>query len=244
MSPAKSAVYIGLMAIFALSISLASPALAQQSTRIGLKMYDVESGKLLYEAQRTIKSANGRVTERTVFSKAGGAPIQQSETVYDEATLKLISHNMEDTRLGLMEEVTVSDGKVRFTYREAKDEEPDKDEMDWADNIIIAATIMPLLRRNWDKIAAGEEVVFELIVVSRQGTVTFRLKTDSTAKVNGEPVTVVVMEPDSFFIRALVDPMFFSVADAPPHRLLRYAGRTSVKADDGDDQDLRVEYSY
>ena len=235
----------GLAAVAFISVVLFHPAVrAQDSTRIGLKMFHGESGKHLYEAERTIESADGRVTERTVFRKASGEAIQQSETVYDDASLKLISHQMKDSRLGLEEEVTVSEGKIKFVYREAGDEEVEKDEEDWADNMIIAPTIMPLLRRNWDKLVAGEEVVFELVVASRQGTITFRLRKEAQAGVHGEPATVVVMEPDSFLIRALVNPMFYTVADAAPHRLLRYAGRTTVKADDGGDQDLRVEYSY
>lgn len=229
----------------AFALGAVTPTHAQESARIGLKMYHMKSGKLLYEAERVIENADGRVTERTVFARPGGGEsIQESETVYEEASLKLISHNMKDSRLGLTEEVTVSSGKVKFAYREDKEEDVDEDEMDWSDDMIIGATVMPLLRRNWEKIKKDEEVVFELIVASRQGTVSFRLRKDAMAKVGGEPVTVVVMEPDSFLIRSLVDPMYFSVADTAPHRLLKYAGRTSVKADDGDDQNLRVEYSY
>ncbi len=52
------------------------------------------------------------------------------------------------------------------------------------------------------------------------------------------------MDPDSWLIRQLVDPLFFYFDPEPPHRLLEYRGRVSIKSDDGDDQDLRITYHY
>lgn len=220
------------------------PNAAESAQKIKLGMYHKESNKLLYEAERTIETSGGRVTERTVFVWPGNTPIQESETVYEQSSLKLISHRMNDSRIGLMEEINVAGGKVNIKFREAKGEDVESDELDWTNDMIVSATILPLLRRNWKKVQAGEDVVFKLIVASRQGTVSFRLRKKSAAEIDGQPVTIVVLEPDSFIIRALVDAMYFSLADAPPHRLLRYVGRTSVKTDEGDDQDLRVRYTY
>lgn len=228
----------------AASALLSSGAFAAETERIGLKMYHKESGKLLYTGEREITRDGARVTERTVFKKPDGTTVQVSTTSFEGEPLKLISHELEDLRLGLTEKMEISAGKVRIAFREARDEDLDSDELDWEDGMLATAMILPLLRRNWEKIAAGGEAEFDLLIPSRQGTVGFRLKKDSAGTVNGAAVTVVVMEPGSFIIRMLVDPMYFSVADDPPHRLLRYVGRTSVKADDGEDQDLRVEYSY
>ena len=239
-SVARHWLFLCLMA----SALLSSGASAAESERIGLKMFHKETGKVLYTGEREITRDGARVTERTVFKKPDGATVQVSATSFEDDTLKLISHELEDLRLGLTEKMEIGAGKVRIEFREARNEDVDRDELDWEDGMVATAMILPLLRRNWEKIAAGGEVEFDLLVPSRQGTVGFQLKKDSAGTVNGAPVTVVVLEPDSFFIRALVDPMYFSVADEPPHRLLRYVGRTSVKADDGEDQDLRVEYTY
>ncbi len=228
----------------AIMLTLASGASAAETERIGLKMFHKETGKLLYTGGREITRDGARVTERTVFKKPDGATVQVSATSFEGDSLKLISHELEDLRLGLTEKMEHSAGKVRIEFREARNEDVDSDDLDWEDGMAVSATILPLLHRNWRKIAAGGEVEFDLLVPSRQGTVGFQLKRDSAGTVNGAPVTVVVLEPDSFIIRALVDPMYFYVADDPPHRILRYVGRTSVKADDGKDQDLRVEYTY
>ena len=90
----------------------------------------------------------------------------------------------------------------------------------------------------------GEALAFELIIPSRLETIGFRLKKDSEVTQGGEAAIVIRMEPDSWLIRQLVDPMFFYVAAKPPHRLIEYRGRISVKSDDGEDQDLRVVYRY
>ncbi len=42
-------------------------------------------------------------------------------------------------------------------------------------------------------------------------------------------VLVVRMEPSSSFLGTLVDPLVFTLEQAPPHRVLQYVGRTTPK---------------
>ena len=60
----------------------------------------------------------------------------------------------------------------------------------------------------------------------------------------GQPVTILRMEPSSWIIRALVDPLDFIMAKATGHALLEFRGRSTIATDDGEDQDLRVVFQY
>ncbi len=217
---------------------------AEGTTDIGIRMYDLETKKLRYEGTRQRIEAEGKVTVRTQMSKADGTKVQREVTVYDAQTLALISFEREDFLTGRLEKMSKTGGKVVISFKEDRGEDVETEELDWEDNMALTLTIVPLLQRNWKTILAGEEVEIQLLVPSRQDTVTFDLEKDSLAKVGGREVTVVVMEPDSFFIRVLVDPLYFYLDNAAPHRLLEYTGRVSVKDDDGDDLDLRAEYTY
>jgi hypothetical protein len=91
----------------------------------------------------------------------------------------------------------------------------------------------PFLVSHWDSIQRGEKVKCRYIVVPRKETVGFTFVRDPESKPQDSRVLVVKMEPTSPFISALVDPLFFTIEQAPPHRILKYAGRTTPKVDAG-----------
>lgn len=55
---------------------------------------------------------------------------------------------------------------------------------------------------------------------------------------------VVKMEPDTWILRLAVDPLYFTFATDPPHRLMEYRGRGVISTASGETQDLRITYVY
>ncbi|MCZ6843846.1 MAG: hypothetical protein O7G32_13580, partial [SAR324 cluster bacterium] len=216
------------MLLFSLAVIPWAAAWGGESTaHIQIKMYEMGGSQLLYEGSRQEITGDETVTVRTQYRKPGGKTIQSIETVYGKRTLELVSHQLEDLRSGLREKIVHAEGKVKIEFREDAKEELETEELRWERNMAVSMTIVPLLRSRWADVQAGKEVEIELLVPSRQEAITFILKKDSAATVKGQAVTVIIMEPDSFIIRLLVDPLFFYMADASPHRLLQYKGRTS-----------------
>jgi hypothetical protein len=64
-------------------------------------------------------------------------------------------------------------------------------------------------------------------------TVGFAFRKDSETTWHGRKVIIVKMEPSSRIIAALVEPLFFTIESAPPHRVVQYVGRTTPKIQAG-----------
>jgi len=65
--------------------------------------------------------------------------------------------------------------------------------------------------------------------VPRTETVGFTFLRDPESTQQDRNVLTVKMEASSPFVKALVEPLFFTMEPAPPHRVLQYVGRTTPK---------------
>ncbi len=97
------------------------------------------------------------------------------------------------------------------------------------ENILIADMVGAFLASHWDALQRGEKVKCRYIVVPRTETVGFTFIKDSEVTRGGQRLLIVRMEPSSRLVAALVDPLFFTMEQNPPHRVLEYAGRTTPK---------------
>lgn len=195
----------------------------------------------LYIAARDVVTEGGRVTERTVFSDAVGRPIQRTVAVYEEASLAPVSWHLEDLRSGELEAMSREGGTVKMLYKEKTGEDPDQGSVDYQPGMLFSPTVTPFIKRNLERLRAGETVPFKLLVPSRQDVFSFRVLLDTERRFD-VPGLVIRMDPATWFIRQLVDPLYFVLDVRPPHETLIFQGRSSVKADDGDDQDLRYDF--
>jgi len=228
-----------------LAAALGYPPLARaQQQTIRLELFDLKEGALKYRGEREVSIANGVVKESTSFRDPAGQELQHIEAVYREDNLGVVSYRLRDMVLGREEDLLYKDGKVQMRFVAKGGASPDTDEVDWRDSIAFSPVVVPLIVRNWDRLRGGGEVVFDLLVPSRQDTVGFRVRMERAGEVEGAPVTVMRMEPGSWILRRLVDPMYFSIEDAPSRRVLEFRGRSTLPTRSGDDQDLRMLYRY
>ena len=89
--------------------------------------------------------------------------------------------------------------------------------------------IGPFLASQWGALAHGEKIKCRYIVIPRAETVGFTFSKSARATWQGQPVLIIKMAATSPFIAALVDPLFFTVEERPPHHILQYVGRTTPK---------------
>ena len=86
---------------------------------------------------------------------------------------------------------------------------------------------------HWDTLVAGSPAKFRYIALSRLETVGFKLVKDSETTRQGKPAIRIKMEPTSIIIAQLVDPLYFIVEKAAPHRIFEYLGRTTPMMKNG-----------
>ena len=196
---------------------------------------------VVYTATREVRTEAGRVTERTVFSDAQGRAVQRTEAVFEAESLAPVSYHLEDLRSGEMEDLRREGNQVHMRYRERTGAKEKTGTETYVAGMLFSPTVSPFIKRNLERLRKGETVEFKFLVPSRQDVFTFRIQLD-TERTFGVPALVVRMDPGTWLIRQLVDPLFFVLNTAPPHDTLLFEGRSSVKAEDGADQVLRYDF--
>ncbi|MBI3991986.1 MAG: hypothetical protein HY342_01825 [Candidatus Lambdaproteobacteria bacterium] len=240
---APAALLPALVALLGALLAL-PPAVRAQAQTIGLELFELAGGAPKYRGERQVSVTSGVVTEVTSYRDPAGQEVQHVEAVYREENLGVVSYRARDMVIGREEDLLYKDGKVQMRYVSEAGADPDIDTVDWQNSIAFSPVVVPLIVRNWERLRGGAEVTFDLLVPSRQDTVGFRVRMDGAAELNGAPVTVMRMEPSSWIIRRLVDPMYFAIEDAPSHRVLEFRGRSTIPTKSGGDQDLRMVYRY
>jgi hypothetical protein len=102
-----------------------------------------------------------------------------------------------------------------------------------AEDTLVGDMIAPFIAARWDTLMQGVAAKFRYVALSRQETVGFKLVKESETIRQGKPTVRIRMEPTSFIIAQLVDPLFFIVEKDGAHRVLEYIGRTTPLLKDG-----------
>ena len=98
---------------------------------------------------------------------------------------------------------------------------------------LINDMVGPYLKDHWDALKDGASLKFRFAVIPRAETVGFRLTRQGDTTRDGVPAVVLRMEPASWIIARLVDPLFFTVEKGGQHRVLEYVGRTTPRIRNG-----------
>jgi hypothetical protein len=204
--------------------------------------FDLQTGALLFQGRTAVTQTDGTVTEDTTYVSTAGAVIQQVVVSYDPATLTLVSYRNVDLRTGETETMAVANGRVALTYRPHANADEEAKHLAWGAETAFSAAIAQLIHRAWESLRSGGTLSMELLVPSRLETVRFRIRWEADTLLSGQPVAVMRMEPATWLIRQLVDPLFFFFTRDAPHRLVEYHGRGTVKTAEGKPQDARFVY--
>ena len=204
--------------------------------------YDLNRKTLLFQGKTTMARQGTIVSESTVYTRTDGTVLQTIELDYEMASLKVVRYQLIDPRSGETETVTSSGNRVVLTYRASAKDGEDSETLAWKASHTCTELMAARIQRNLDALIRGETLVMKLLVPSRLGTVEFRAKGEGGTTLSGQPAIVIRAEPAFWLFRIMVAPLRFVYAATPPHRLLEYRGRSSVKTDTGDPIMVRLVY--
>jgi hypothetical protein len=219
-------------------------------------LYEMGSGtnKILYTFKRTATRSNGTLRVVRDFSYPNGSLAAQEILVYQSGQLdsffldekqtgasgraKVWSDPKNPARRELHFDWTTGPGEGGKKKTDSETLQPDSLVGDMMPDFILA---------HWNDLAAGKPVNFRFVAQSRLETVGFKLLKDSDVTVRGTAALRLKMQASSFIIAQIVDPIFFVVEKASPHRVLEYEGRTTPKLREGNkwkDLDARTVYDW
>jgi hypothetical protein len=202
------------------------------------------SKTLLYKFRRVATRSGPKLQVQRDYTYPDGKPAAREVITYEGNDL--VSFELEELQIGAAGSAKIrregadsTKAAVDFSYAKEAGGKPKLRMEDLAQNTLNSDMIATFLAANWDKLARGEKLKCRYLVVPRAETVGFTFNREPDASGQDRNHVIVKMEATSVILAALVDPLFFTLEKAPPHRVLQYAGRTTPKIQvDGKWKDL------
>ena len=188
-------------------------------------VFDKEGKEKKFTYERYQTTDGTKITDRAVYKDMDGTVLTEETMVVDSD--KLVRYDMDQKQLKQKAWIEVGKEKVTFNLKKfRKNNYPQTAKR--RDNFVVGLQIVPTIIKNWDKLIKGDEVEIRLGVWHRQEDIGF----DLTKEKVDDKELVVKMNPDSMFIRAVVDPIYFTF-DKKTKNLVSYKGRTTPKIKKG-----------
>ncbi len=211
-------------------------------------IYETSSGtnKILFTFRRTAVRSNTAVHVVRDFVYPDSTLAARENIVFEGGELR--SFQLEEKQTGARGRSSVTkDAKRKLLFDWTAEGKTKTDSEAFVADTLVGDMLPHFIITHWNELARGESVNFRFIASSRLETVGFKLVKESEVDWRGKPALRLRMEPSSFVIRQIVDPLFFIVEREGAHRVLEYVGRTTPKQRDGakwKDLDARTVYEW
>jgi hypothetical protein len=206
----------------------------EEPKRLTGAIYSSQSHQLLFKFERVANRSGSTLTVRRDFNYPDGTLAARERVTYEGDALRL--YELEEKQIGATGSARVvlaqdnrQDGRIDFEYTLKAESQPKRRTEALRENTLMADMVGPFLASNWEALWRGEKVNCRYVVVPRAETVGFTFLKHSRSTSQGRKVLIVKMEATSPFVAALVDPLYFTLEQDPPHRVLQYSGRTTPK---------------
>jgi hypothetical protein len=208
-------------------------AWAATTKHIHTDIYPLDGKAILFKMERTLTTDGSKQTLENVFTDTDGKVVVTENAELENG--KIVHFKQDQKQINAQGEVTVENGKAKFTY--TKNGKTKNDEEKVGDDFIVTASLYPYLETKWDELKKGKKIRAHLGVLDRLEVIEFQFKKQKEIKLDdGKPGLIIKMTPSSFVIAALVDPIYFKVSEDGA-TIVDIKGRTPLKIKDGSDWD-------
>jgi len=185
----------------------------------------------LFEIQRRASRIGARLDVQREYTDPDGQAVARERVVYDGNDL--VRYELQELQIGAEGIARIrrdpgnpAKGSIEFEYGE-RGGRPKRKTEGLSRNTLVNDMVGPFLTLHWDALVRGEKVGCRYLVVPRCETIGFTFVKVSESVSQNRDVIIVKMAPSSLFVSAWVEPLFFTMEVAPPHRVLQYIGRTT-----------------
>ena len=196
-------------------------------------LYDQAGTNVLFKFRRTATRAGTNLNVLREYTWPDGK-LAARETVTYQGD-KLAGYNLDELQIGAYGSAKIihdptnnAAGKIEFNYA-VPNGRLEKATESLRPDTLTSDMVAPFLADHWAELSKGREVKCRYLVVPRKETVGFAFARHAESRWRGTPVVVIRMEPSSWIIRQIVEPLFFTVEKEGQHRILQYTGRTTPK---------------
>lgn len=204
------------------------------------KAWRLDDGKHFYDMRVRQRWQGGvpRSSETTWTDPEGKVFARQSLEYGATPFMPVIRFS--DLRRGvLLESAPAPGGKARVSRREGTGKPLESKLLSPSAPVVGTGAIDAFLRANWARIDAGEKVAFSLVAPSRLDWYRFRVRRLGEDMRGKRRVVRVVLEPDSWALRAFAGQLVLSVDPEAGHAVA-FQGRDRIADADGEPVKVRT----
>ena len=194
--------------------------------------------KVLFRFRRSATQSGDIIQVDRTFELPDGTPAAVEHIVYKSG--KLAAYNMNDLQAGLWGSISVLNDpahpdrkKLVISHGSDESAKSASHTQTLAPNTLIDDTVYPFILAHWRQLENGATEKFQFVSLGWDRTFGFEVFKTGTAKLDGQAVVRLKMQPSNFFIARMVKPIRFSIEQRAPHRLLEYIGRTTPRVKRG-----------
>lgn len=226
--------------LLVLALLLAAPAQAALTFEEG-QARDPGSKALMYLEHHLVRREQGRPTERLVMYRcADGTAFARKRVDYRESA-QAPAFSLEDARIGYGEGLRRSRGNEQVWVRPGPGQAERSAALDEATGLVADAGFDEFIRGNWQALVAGQSVPLQFAVPSRLQTLGFRVASQGSVEVDGEPAERFRLRLGGLL--GWIAPHIDVAYGRESQRLLRFEGLSNLRSDDGKSQLVaRIEF--
>lgn len=166
------------------------------------------------------------------FDKTGQLRLEEKE-IFHTDSLDLIRFNLKDFKSGREEEFFKQQDQIVLRYKKDSQTSFKEKIRDQYRHLLHGSMIVLYIKKNIRQLENKKKVYLKLLVPKYLTAYGFILKKINETRIDGQNCYVIKMYPFSWFLRGFVKPTYFYIETDSPHRLRKYEGIITPKADNG-----------
>lgn len=175
----------------------------------------------VYTFKRFESGPKDTKTVRRVYENLKGEVVATEIAYYENGKVRRLE--LDHKQINDTGSVEVKDGKLFFSYTEYGETKTDSEKL--RAHFITSDDFVPFVETHWDELLSGKEFSMRYPVLSRKETIGFDLEKSKELSWKGKPAIEFKMSASSFFVSALVDPLYLTF-DKETKKLVKMVGRT------------------
>jgi len=195
---------------------------------------DTSPPRLLYNFRRTASHSGSQTTVLREYTYPDGKLAAREQLAYDGKSLR--SYHLDEYQTDNWGTATLGPdprdpARTLLTIQYSKDRGSRGQSRTEVLNAraLVNDLMGEFISSNFERVQAGAKVNCRYVVLSRKETVGLSLSRDGDTTWHGQPASILKLQPTSPLLSVLVDPLYFTVEKAAPHRVLQYVGATTPK---------------
>lgn len=186
--------------------------------------------QLLYNFRRTATREDGALHVTRTYTYPDGKVAAVETATYRDGNL--VAYGLDEKQIDAHGSLKIDgnafagQGSVEFSYTDGGTTKTGSEKL--SGPTVINDDITAYMEAHWDDLMAGKTLNVRYLVIPRLETVGFSLSKAGEDNWSGRDVVNIKMDPSSFFIGLLVDPVYFTF-DKNTGELIQYTGRTTPK---------------